>query len=513
MSKNWLYSRYVGHFKRPIPGSATHKAPKSTRSLAGLIGVFILFSVAVQPESPAHATDVNYVEGTDTAAPLFDPLSITRIDISASSSAMSAANADRAHKTYQSGSITITKDGDVIGPLDIGWRLKGFIGSYRTLEDKAAFKIKADFDTAHKSQRIFGLKRLTLNNMVQDPTMVHEVTAYKLYRAMGLPAPRVGYARVFLNDVDYGLYALVEAIDSVMLKRWFTKTTHLYEGTLTQDVVGNTALQVDVGSKLDTSDLAAITKAAQAKPATWLKGIQPLVDLRSLARVWATELYIGHWDGYTQGRNNYYLHFDEAGIMRMLPWGTDSTFTRNISLTAPSTRGALFKGCLANATCKKYYTDAIDEVQMKADEIGLQNYMETVYDFIEPELISDTRKEFTTTQSAMNLRNNITFLDARSRSVVLASSKYVHAAMALNTDPAFRTPKLTWTPRTAPQITPTHFEIQISSNNKTWTNWRNTQQNSYFVTGFTGGTTRYFRVRIVTDHGFGAWSVAKKIKF
>lgn len=483
----------------------------------GLVAVltgFIFLTTSVMPvTSSAYATETSYVEGSDTAAPLFDPLAISRIDIRASSEAMAAANADRSHRTYQPGTVTLTNGNNVVGPLNIGWRLKGFVGSYRTLEQKAAFKIKVDFEPAHKSQRIFGLKRLTLNNMVQDPTMVHEATAYKLYRAMGIPAPRVGYSRVFLNDTDYGLYALVEAVDSTMLKRWFTKTTHLYEGTLTQDVTGKDSLEVDIGSKTNTSDLAAIANTSNLKGANWLRAIQPLVDLRSLTRAWATELYIGHWDGYVIGRNNYYLHFDENGIMRMLPWGTDSTFTRTISLTAPTTRGVLFKNCLANATCKKFYTDAIDEVQMTADSIGLENYMQTIYDHIQDQRDSDPRKEFTSNQANTNLHNNLIYISARSRSVLTASVKYVHSAMSLETDPAFRTPKLTWVPKSAPQVTLQHFEIQISVNNKSWIAWRNTQLNSYFLTGFTAGTTRYFRVRAITDRGVGTWSTVKKVKF
>ena len=31
-------------------------------------------------------------------------------------------------------------------------------------------------------QRFFGLKNLTLNNMIQDPSMVHETFAYGAFR-------------------------------------------------------------------------------------------------------------------------------------------------------------------------------------------------------------------------------------------------------------------------------------------------------------------------------------------
>jgi hypothetical protein len=42
-------------------------------------------------------------------------------------------------------------------------------GSLRTLDQKAAFKIK--FDEFIEGQTFLGLKKLTLNNMVEDPSM------------------------------------------------------------------------------------------------------------------------------------------------------------------------------------------------------------------------------------------------------------------------------------------------------------------------------------------------------
>ena len=102
--------------------------------------------------------------------------------------------------------------------ISVGLRLKGHT-AFRTLDGKAAFKVK--FGYAVSGQRFFGLKGLTLNNMVQDPSMIAEATTSLLVAATGAPAARVGYAYVRLNGADYGLYANVETIDAVMAHRWF----------------------------------------------------------------------------------------------------------------------------------------------------------------------------------------------------------------------------------------------------------------------------------------------------
>lgn len=49
-------------------------------------------------------------------------------------------------------------------------RLKGST-SFEDLDGKAAFKLKFPKDSRPSA---FGLKKMTLNNMVQDPSMVHE---------------------------------------------------------------------------------------------------------------------------------------------------------------------------------------------------------------------------------------------------------------------------------------------------------------------------------------------------
>lgn len=53
-----------------------------------------------------------------------------------------------------------------------------------------------------------------------------------------------------------------------------------------------------------------------------------VADLEEMTRMWATEKYIGQWDGYA-GKdgdpwlpNDYYLYSDPTGRFQMMPWGT-----------------------------------------------------------------------------------------------------------------------------------------------------------------------------------------------
>src|SRR4029077_5667093 len=99
---------------------------------------------------------------------------------------------------------------------DVTIRIKGQKGSKRPIHDKPAFKVKLG-----KGDQFFGLEQLTLNNRVQDRTMLHEALGYQVYEAAGVKVPSTGYARVSVNGQPYGLFLNLETIDTHFLKRQF----------------------------------------------------------------------------------------------------------------------------------------------------------------------------------------------------------------------------------------------------------------------------------------------------
>jgi hypothetical protein len=49
--------------------------------------------------------------------------------------------------------------------------------------------------------------------MLSDPSKLHEAIGYKLFRDLGVPAPRTTFARVVVNDEDLGLFSVIENVD------------------------------------------------------------------------------------------------------------------------------------------------------------------------------------------------------------------------------------------------------------------------------------------------------------
>jgi spore coat protein CotH len=73
---------------------------------------------------------------------------------------------------------------------------------------KLSMKLK--FDEYVRDQRFFGLKRLNFNSMILDSSSLRERLAYRLFREMGVAAPRAVHARLRINGELIGLFSLVE---------------------------------------------------------------------------------------------------------------------------------------------------------------------------------------------------------------------------------------------------------------------------------------------------------------
>src|SRR5579859_2014382 len=104
---------------------------------------------------------------------------------------------------------------------NVAVHLKGSVGSFRPLDDKPAFTL--DFDRFHHGRKFHGLRRIHLNNSVEDPSYCDEQLGSELFRAAGIPAPRVSRAMVKFNGRTLGLYVLKEGFTEDFLSCYFNQ--------------------------------------------------------------------------------------------------------------------------------------------------------------------------------------------------------------------------------------------------------------------------------------------------
>jgi len=347
----------------------------------------------------------------DEAAPMYDPHAVALIELTLPKSSEDGLEADPSE--YEPGTFSFSYMSGPPGEEEattpavvgnVGIRLKGGLGSFRKLSEKAAFKLK--FNEFVKGQKFLGLKKMTLNNMAQDPSMVHETLAYRAFGAAGVPVPRTGYAYVRVNGVDFGLYLNLETLDETALARIFgsfdKSTQHLYEAQLGSDVVapikiGETggSFEVDEGDEANVADLEALAGAAALGGPAWLAQAAPYADLEEMTRMWAVEKFVEHWDGYSGHAvsglrpNNYYLYSDSSGIFQMLPWGTDQTWSFNAGVPGQEVAfdgagGVLFNRCLSDSDCAALYRAAVAEVRDAIVALDLDPEVEAIAELLLP---------------------------------------------------------------------------------------------------------------------------------
>ncbi len=323
------------------------------------------------------------VPTTEDSGLLFDPLNVFTIELTLSEASIQALSQNP--NDYVEGSISVSDLEQNVDETTIGIRLKGGL-SYRPLGQKASFKL--GIDEIIESNRLLGLRNLTLNSMVDDPTMLHETLAYELFRLFNVPAPRTGYAWVRVNGEDYGLYSVVERYDDLFLSDAFSSSQHLYEGSIDLYVGQEEDFEIDEGDKDDIGDLKQLVQAIHnSSDDTWYGSVSGLADLDEIIRMWVVENYIGHFDGYAQAHNNYYLHSDASSRFSMLPWGTDRAFTQSPDF--PSGSSVIVSKCAANTECRARYDVQLQAFIDAIEPLDLQQRIDELHAAIQDSVQSD----------------------------------------------------------------------------------------------------------------------------
>lgn len=333
---------------------------------------------------------------------MYDPTTVNVIDLTLSPENEEAL--ENEPEEYVEGTFSMsTTDGTPAGeqppaesPRPVEIRLKGS-ASFKPLSGKAAFKLKFA-----KANAFLGLRKMTLNNMVEDRSLIHETLAYHVFRSAGVPASRTGFAYVRVNGVDYGIYMNVESLDKVALEKRFgafdEDAQHLYEAEHDVEVIPEklAEFEVDEGDDVEISDLEALIAAVNGNGPDWSDQVAATADLAEMTEMWAIEKYVGQGDGYA-GRegdsqpNNYYLYSDLTGRFQMLPWGTDETWEERLDFDGPA--GVMFNRCLADMSCADLYRQQLVALRASLPSLELTARAEAAADLLTPWKEIDPRLE------------------------------------------------------------------------------------------------------------------------
>ena len=292
----------------------------------------------VEPEEPTSSEP-----SAEMATPYFDPERVLNVDIQLASEDWDALRAETRtvadilggdcldgppEQMFTWFGADVSVDG--VSVEGVGIRKKGYLGSMSRV--KPSLKIRFDkYDDQYLDDGEGGaLKWLTLNNVQQDASKLNTCMSYHVFALAGRPAPRCNFAKVSVNGEALGLYVHVESVKSAFIAHHFEEPSgNLYEGTLSdfREIWSNTFEKKTNASAADWSDIEAVKAALSDESDAGLVALGEHVDLDLFMTHWALEVMVGHWDGYTGNRNNYFIYSPPGGKFVFIPWGPDSSFT------------------------------------------------------------------------------------------------------------------------------------------------------------------------------------------
>jgi PKD repeat protein len=279
------------------------------------------------------------------------------------------------------GNISI--DGTIID--NIGIRLKGYSSYWSSTYIKKS--IKVDLNGFVDTLNYFGIEKFNLNNGVGDPSFQRDVVCYGLMRKAGVAAPRTAYAKVYLNDIYWGLYLIVEQVDKNFLEDHFASGNgDLYKNMgwsnleYISDNFADYSNSIELKTNVDESqgkDYIDFVKAInQTNGDKFYEAIQKNFYVDYYLKVLAIDIMTKNWDSYIQhGRNFYLYHEPVSNLFYWIPWDYNLALDGQFDWWSGSTTSQ-------HADSLMYTYDTIGlQASFHFDTTGIKNITQLLWDF------------------------------------------------------------------------------------------------------------------------------------
>ncbi len=357
--------------------------------------------------------DTRDTEGPDTIPDAPDPSDqlFSDEELPVFTITISRTNADQLQAEYAGGEhewveASFEYDDRVYSPIAI--RLKGE-NSFEDFRSKPS--IKVDFNR-YQDFDLRGLNGVTLNNMNDDYSMMHERVVYRVYREFGVPSYRANHALLYVKEVNdegtvlsdrfYGLYALLENANDDMIARWFDDPdgtlweiwdADFYDGYVPcPNTYGSAGcFQLEYGEE-NREPIQAVADAMELSGDAAIEAADPYFDWEAWVKYWAVGAVVAQYDSYpyaSPGDDCHVYHDPTSGKLVFMPHGADETFyyaTHDFT----SVNGIVAQRCKASTSCRTAFIEATWAALTRAEEWDWLAYFDYVHDQIEPWVEEDT---------------------------------------------------------------------------------------------------------------------------
>ena len=229
-------------------------------------------------------------------------------------------------------------------------------------------------------QNLYGLRKVALNNIYGDATLMKEYLSYELMTKMSIPTPEYSLINLYINDEFYGVYMMVESIDSSLTQRTLGEKSDylvkpessggdlIYDNGLDEYI--NDDGEFDFSSIIYNNSGNIIYPNDKSNPLykynglwendedtfedivdmlptifKWMKtlnelnnidnpntdeyklALEEIIDVDSLIRYFAVNTYLVNLDSYqSEKMQNYALYINETGRATIIPWDYNYSF-------------------------------------------------------------------------------------------------------------------------------------------------------------------------------------------
>ncbi len=366
------------------------------------------------PDPDSDPPDVVDTAGPDTIPDAPDPSDrlFSDDEIPVFTIKISVDNANRLQAEYAGGSheyVEASFTYDDREYASVGLRLKGE-NSFEAFRSKPSMKV--DFNRYVEGQELRGLKSITLNNMNDDYSMMHERLAYRVYRELGVPSYRANHALVYVQEVNdeggvlsdrfYGLYSLLEDANDDLIARWFDDNdgtlweiwdSDFYDGYIPcpNNYGSAGCFQLEYGEE-NRDKLQAVADALEAPGEAAIEAADPHFDWEAWINYWAAGALVAQFDAYpfaSPGDDCHVYHDPVSDKLVFMPHGADETFYYGES-NFTSVNGIVAQRCKAADSCYSAFKARTWEALDTTVAWDWLAYFDQVRDQIEPWVLEDT---------------------------------------------------------------------------------------------------------------------------
>jgi spore coat protein CotH len=338
--------------------------------------------------------------------PMFDPTRLHELRIVMDPNDWTSLQREFLSNQYYAANFSL--DGQVLQQVGIRSRGKGSRSGVKP-------GLLIDTNKYVANQEFNGVKKLVLDNIIQDNTFLKEPLAYTVFEAMGIASPQIAYVRVTVNDQYWGVYWLIENIDKNFLeKRFGEKEGNLYKLEYVEDYRFTDKgtdprgyfpiFKPESPDSPDGSGLVKFVQTANSAPeAGFAAAIAPFLDVDKFLTYLAVENAIAEQDGFVglQGMNNFYVYqFLGTTKFQFIPWDQDTSFvSSDFPVMQRLDTNVLTKKLIADPAKKQVYLDAIKAATARAMNSSVLNpKIDGFYALMRNSVLEDTKKPWTNDQ-------------------------------------------------------------------------------------------------------------------